>query len=124
MKLGSIISIWLGFYWHKGVVTSVWPRILVTHNSKSLGYVIEEPFPAFAQGQSVGVEWTPCSYAAFAVVERARECLGQKYKIREFNCDHHTEYAKTGKPDSPQLAAWVGLGILGGLVLIASAAGR
>src|SRR5688572_3418756 len=124
MKLGSIISIWLGLYWHKGVVTSTWPHVLITHNSKSLGRVVEESFSAFSQGLRVHVEWTPSDQVAPAVVYRAKQCLGQKYDVSEFNCDHHTEYAKNGKPDSPQLSGWIGLGILGGLLLVAAAAAR
>lgn len=124
-QLGSIVRIWHGLYFHKGVVSEVFPQVMVVHNSKAKGRVVEEPLHLFAEGGVVSVEWTPSlAHAAHAVVARARACLGRRYDVGKFNCEHHTEYAKGNTVESPQLIGWVVFGLVASVLLIASAATR
>ncbi len=124
MQLGSVIRVWQGLYFHKGVVSALFPQVMVVHNSKTRGRVVEEPLYLFAKGGVVSVEWSPFAYVAHTVVARARACLGRLYDLRQFNCDHHTEYAKGNTVESPQLMGWVLLGLVASVLLITSAASK
>lgn len=124
MQVGSVIRVWHGLYFHKGVVSALFPQVMVVHNSKARGQVVEEPLHTFAAGGVVSVEWFPLAHVAHVVVARARACLGLRYDIRQFNCEHHTEYAKGNAVESPQLTGWVVFGLMVGALLIAAAAAR
>lgn len=124
MQVGSVIRVWHGLYFHKGVVSALFPQVMVVHNSKARGRVVEEPLHLFAEGGVVSIEWFPLAHVAHVVVARARACLGRRYNLRQFNCEHHTEYAKGKAVASPQLAGWVVFGLIAGTLLIAAAAAR
>jgi hypothetical protein len=122
MQIGSIVCVWQGLYFHKGVISALFPQVMVVHNSKTRGQVVEEPLQLFAEGQAINVEWSPSAFMAHAVVARARACLGRRYDVGQFNCEHHTEYAKGNTVESPQLIGWLVLGLVVSVLLITSAA--
>ncbi|MHB8742181.1 MAG: hypothetical protein ACYC9L_03570 [Sulfuricaulis sp.] len=124
MQIGSVIRVWHGLYFHKGVISVLFPQVMVVHNSKAKGRVVEEPLHLFAEGGVVSVEWSPFAHAAHAVVARARACLGRLYDVGQFNCEHHTEYAKGNTVESPQLTGWIVFGLVASALLIAAAAAR
>jgi len=124
LLLGSVIRVWQGLYFHKGIVSALFPQVMVIHNSKAKGLVVEEPLQLFAEGRAVSIEWTPAPHLAFSVIQRARDCIGHLYDLRRFNCEHHTEFSKGNATESPQLAIWIAFGLLASALLIAAAVSR
>jgi hypothetical protein len=94
---------------------------MVIHASKTLGHVVEESLENFTEGRSVLVESLPGMWQGQAIVGRARTYLGRRYELGNFNCEHLVTLALGGKPDSPQLVAWILIGLAGLLVVAARA---
>ena len=69
-------------------------------------------FHDFAQGNTVRLRRRPANwYEAQQVAQRALSCLGRQYNLLFFNCEHLVTFAETGRADSPQVRAWVTLGL-------------
>jgi hypothetical protein len=120
LQVGAVISVWHLLYWHKGIVSRVWPSAMVIHNSKSHGRVVEEHIDQFSEGQRPQVVWRPESWQAAFVVSRARTFLGQRYELTKFNCEHLVTAAQGVKPNSEQLGLWIVLGVCAGILFAIS----
>jgi hypothetical protein len=94
---------------------------MVIHASKTLGRVAEESLENFAEGRSVLVEFLPGMWQGQVIVDRARTYLGRRYELGNFNCEHLVTLALGSKPDSPQLVAWILIGLVGLMVVAAKA---
>lgn len=82
-------------------------------------------FRDFAQGKAVRLRRRPSNrYEAEQVAQRALNCVGLEYNLLFFNCEHLVTFAQTAKADSPQVRAWVTLGLSFAAVFVAIAGAR
>lgn len=119
---GTVVSVpFLGVFRHKGIVSDWFhdgaPTVI--SNSPNAGGVTEEQWTAFAAGNQVTVEGYPSSLPPSTVVQRARERIGSRYQLFNWNCEHLVSYAHGRQPATPQVAAVVALAILFGLIRLA-----
>lgn len=103
---GQVIATWRVAYWHVGIVTERWSdgEQVVISCSGARKMVVEEKMSDFAQGLPVQVRAKPSLLAAPLVIKRAREKIGQSYRLLDWNCEHFVCYAFDVEPASPQLA--------------------
>ncbi|HEV2174698.1 MAG TPA: lecithin retinol acyltransferase family protein [Nitrospira sp.] len=118
---GTVIFIWLfPFFRHRGIVSDRYcgDKPMVISNSARAGGVIEEPWDAFAAGQSVQVEGYPSRLAPWIVVQRARDCVGTRYSLVNWNCDHLVSDAHGLVTRSPQVALVIAVALIAGLFVM------
>lgn len=108
---GQAVRTFRLFYWHKGIATDQWlnGEQLVISCSGRAGKVVLEPMSVFARGMAVeGIEQLS-ALSPEIVLYQARQMLGKAYSLVDFNCEHFLYRAFGLTPQSPQLAAWMGL---------------
>lgn len=107
---GITLRVWLGAYWHYGVLIE---SGRVIHNSKLHGCVIEEPLHLFSEGKPAEVCRAITSHNLPLACLRARQLLGLTYSLFTQNCEHFVRLAHGLIPASPQIqkAALVTTGI-------------
>jgi hypothetical protein len=84
---------------HKGILTE---RGTVIHRSKRIGRAVEESVAAFSEGRPVRVV-RPAPRDGQAVVWRARQALGTKWRLFDANCEHLVATSLGRRASSPQL---------------------
>lgn len=112
---GAIVSVpFLLFFRHRGIVSDRWRdgKPMVISNSPHFGGVTEEPWEVFAGVQAPLVEATPARRAGHEIVRRAKEKIGTRYHLLNWNCDSLVAFAYGEEPRSAQVEMLVVLGIL------------
>lgn len=120
---GTVIAVaTFAFYQHKGLVSDLWygGKPMVISSSARAGRVCEEPWDEFAQGKPILIDGYPSGLAPYEVLRRARELIGMRYHVLNWNCEHVVSYSHGLKPQSPQVAATLLLGAAGILALAAT----
>jgi hypothetical protein len=115
---GTVIRVSHGWYEHVALLGDrliAGERGVIAFSSQTGGFV-EQPYTAFAQGQTVTVEGYLGSLPPSVVVQRARMKQGQAYSWMEFNCEHFVRYAHGVPMESPQLRQWAFLGGVVGIL--------
>lgn len=124
LQIGSVLEIAFPFYRHRGIVTGAdsLGRPLVTANSAKRGGVCEEPLADFLEGSTYRLIEVPSFEQVPMILVRAKQKLGTRYSLVDWNCDHFVEWAMGREVKSDQLRGWVAVA---SLVLVAGlAAGR
>lgn len=111
-----------GFFKHKGIVSD---RLydgqpMIISCSGRTGEVREETQEQFSQGNAIFAEGYLGNLPVHQVLYRARQCIGMKYNLFSWNCEHFVRYAYGLEPSSPQLAATIVLAALG-ICIVAAA---
>lgn len=112
IKPGTVIATVKGGFWHVGVYSNIGT---VISNSRCSGGVIEESLNAFCNGKQIKILGYPSQLPPFEVIYRARQLIGKKYNVFNYNCEHFVREVHGLKPESPQLnqasllAACIGL---------------
>jgi hypothetical protein len=119
---GTVVFVWI-FPWirHKGIVSDRFSggKPMVISNSARAGGVAEEQWDDFAGHQPIYVEGYPSKLPGWTVVQRARACVGAKYDVFRWNCEHLTTHAHGLTPRSPQIAWLVGTALAAGMLVVA-----
>ena len=123
---GTVIYVWMGFYWHYGIISGFngLGELTVISNSKQKKRVVEESLTSFCSGRKPIVKGYPSNLPPGYVVERARSQVGKKYELLSHNCEHFRRWVHQIKPESPQIQSlvWVISSLL--LVTVAARAAR
>jgi hypothetical protein len=118
---GAVVSVWRGFYHHVALLAEAPPgfeRRVISLNPGPPGTQLrEETVSEFARGKEVVVRSTPRVLHPHWVLARARSGQHPPYSWLEFNCDHFVRFAHGVPVESPQLQAWVAVGLLGAVLL-------
>lgn len=103
---GQVVATWRIFYWHLGIVTDKWEggEQVVISCSGARSMVVEERMSHFSQGLPTELRAMPSALPVPLVLKRAREKLGQSYRLLDWNCEHFVCYAFDVPQKSPQLA--------------------
>lgn len=100
---------------HVGIVTEVRDRRTgeptVISASKKLGYVGEEWWSDFSDGQAAQIVPLRGRLASAQVLRRARSQLGRPWRLFSANCEHFVRWVHGVVPKSPQVRR--GLAIAG-----------
>ena len=100
MAKGDIIRVGrIGFY-HYGIDAGDGRAIHYNGDpyDKSNACVSEVVMEEFHKGGVVEIVKIPSEFTAEEIIERARECVGQKeYNLFFNNCEHFAKYCRTGK---------------------------
>jgi len=102
--LGSVVFVNVGPIKHRGVLSrdpDGSPTVI--SNSRRAGGVAEESLDEFAGSRPVHHEGFLGNLSPEAVISRARLCLGQRWNLWSWNCDHFVTWAHGLTPRSPQL---------------------
>jgi hypothetical protein len=71
-------------------------------------------FEHVREGRRFEYIWIPSSpEQRNAVWDRAYSQLGQPYNVFSANCEQFVSWVVSGKPESPQLGTYLGVGVLG-----------
>lgn len=111
-----------GIFKHKGVVSdraSSDGRLMIISCSGRAGEVREETEEEFSQGNEIVSEGYLGNLHVQEVLYRARRCIGKKYSLLSWNCEHFVRYAHGLEPSSPQLATTFVLASLGVFAVVA-----
>jgi cell wall-associated NlpC family hydrolase len=107
---GDILGVQMPFYRHKGILL---PGGRVLHASKEKGRVVVDSLEDFSEGRRVHVLGYPSRLAPDQVIARALELHGRPYRLFGGNCDHLVRHAHGLSKTSPQLNAWLAVGVVG-----------
>ncbi len=123
---GMVVEVFVGIFWHPGIVTKVWPGgAMVISNSFRRGGVVEESIAEFSGGRKMRVGGIVPSTDPMHTVARARSKIGTRYNLFTWNCEHFARWAHGITPESPQLqrfgAVVLGVGLLLAIVKKANA---
>ena len=118
---GRVIYRWKGGFKHTGIMIGKdeYGTRHVIHNIPPHG-VIVQTLEQFNNGQESFYAEVGCDFYADLTVWRAWNDLGKNYHIIDFNCQHFTSKACTGKKKSEDLNAVLGtvaLVAVGGVLL-------
>ncbi|MCG8094859.1 MAG: lecithin retinol acyltransferase family protein [Candidatus Thiodiazotropha endolucinida] len=119
LQPGTIVSVAVGPITHFGIVSdrADFGRPKIISTSKRTGQVAEEKAETFANGGKIKLHGYPSQLPPFVVLRKARNKLGTKYDVFNWNCEHFVRWAHGLKPESPQLR----VAIFGVLSLLAFA---
>lgn len=115
-KPGSIVSIPVYLvYRHRGIVSDQWHggKPMVISNSARAGGVVEQPWDVFAENRIVRLDGVPDGVPAYHVVNRVRSCIGTRYDLFQWNCDHLVAYAQGLPLQSTQVDTTLAIAVLG-----------
>lgn len=90
---------------------------LVINASKRTGCVLEEPISTFSQNEEVREVAIWGSLDGAEVVYRARQRMGEEWRLMRSNCEHFVRWAHGLYEESPQVAGALMAG--GGITLAA-----
>lgn len=123
LRPGVVLRVSHGIYDHVGLVSDrrVGGELAVISHSADAGGVVEEPLSVFAGTRTFYIDGYPGQLPWFEVMARARSGWPKFYSLFGFNCEHFVRYAHGLPVESPQIRAWMSMGVLG-LVLVAAAA--
>jgi hypothetical protein len=97
-------------YMHKGIL---FPDRRVLHASKEKGRVVLDTLENFSEGKPVRALGYPGRLAPDQVLSRGLALLGQRYRLLRNNCEHLVAHAHGLPEKSPQLNAWLAVGVVG-----------
>ncbi len=80
--------------------------------SASAGGFCERSLAGFADGRQMYVIGYPGNLAPAEVMNRARMLSERPYSLFQFNCEHFVRIAHGLAPESPQVQAWVLIGLI------------
>lgn len=105
---GTAVAVSFGFYRHVGIVSD---RMLdgvplVISASKRRGLTAEEPWAEFCGGRAVTTLAIETELPAVEVLARARSCLGRRWDLFFWNCEHMVRFAYGLPHQSPQVRKW------------------
>ena len=121
---GTVVSVPVfKLFRHKGIVSDRFINgcPMVISNSARAGGVAEEPWEVFAAGQAATVEEYPSTLPGYVILQRARQHIGTKYQLFDWNCEHLVSHAHGKRPESPQVAAAIIVAVLVGVIGFARA---
>jgi hypothetical protein len=109
---------------HYGTLQRAWNgEVLIHHNSKKHGRAVTTSFSEFTDGKNLAqIDFVPQSSAeGWLVAERARMDVarGIRWTVSD-NCEDMRARALTGRNGSPTRDSFVGVGLLGLAVFLAS----
>ena len=118
LRPGTILSTGRPGYRHFGISTDCYINGLPTviSNTGKYGKVIEESLEQFQEQGDLKVEGYWGSLNHQDVLRRAREKLGSRYFLLNWNCEHFVRFVHGLKPESPQVAL-VGVMVIGAILL-------
>ena len=87
------------------------PGFWVIHNAMATGVQLV-PFERFSKGKPVTVAYRPPSGMAPIIIRRAFSILGKPYKLLDWNCQDAMEWVFSGRAESYERDAALGLGLL------------
>jgi|SRR5882724_7253001 len=119
LRPGTVLSTGrLGFR-HFGVSTDYYINGLPTviSNTGKYGKVMEESLEQFKEQGDLKIEGYWGSLLPQEVLRRAREKLGTRYIILNWNCEHFVRFVHGLKLESPQVAL-VGVMVIGAILLL------
>lgn len=99
---------------HEGVAIGplrTLPGFWVIHNAMATGVQLV-PFERFSRGKPVTVAFRPHPRAVPGLIQRAFSILGKPYKLLDWNCQDAMEWVFSGKAESYERDAALGLGLL------------
>jgi hypothetical protein len=109
VRLGTMVSVYRGLYWHEGVVCGYSddgePLIL---SISAPGSRIET-LTQFAGSQTTVDVQYPSQLPGWLVVRRAFWSARRPYHWRDWNCQHLVRFAHGSMLESPQVTAWFGV---------------
>lgn len=113
---GEIVAVNIGFgLLHCGIATGYGTVISA---SKRTGRVVEESAAEFSAGRPIVNVGYPSNLPSYIVVNNARQSIGKKWNLIDYNCQHFATECHDRK-HSPQLQQGIfALGILGAVILI------
>lgn len=117
---GTVISVpFFLIYRHKGLVSDKWygDKPMVISNSALRGGVVEETWDEFRGNKQVQIEGYPSNSSPYEVLQRAREFVGTRYDLFQWNCDDLVNVVHQVNPQKTQLKATLVFTILGSLIL-------
>lgn len=119
LRPGTVLSTGRPGFRHFGVSTDCFINGLPTviSNTGKYGKVIEESLEQFKEQGDLKIEGYWGSLTPQNVLRRARENLGTRYLLINWNCEHFVRFAHGLKPESPQVA-FVGVIVIGAILLI------
>jgi len=114
---GDVLSVWKGFYRHKGIYVGD-GRVIAA--SRDHGCVVDQTLDEFTEGQNLKNEGFPGQRSRDKVVEAARVQIGRPYALFTDNCEHLVNEAHGLRKSSPQLqtAAVAGLALIALIALL------
>ena len=118
LRPGTVVATgipWTPFY-HVGIVAdsvSNDGRPMIISNSQRNGGVAEESLTDFGDASTFRILGYWSELAPAEVLQRARQLVGTKWHLTNWNCEHFVRVAHAVKSESPQLKV--------GLTLVASA---
>ena len=109
-KPGDILGVQMPLYMHKGIL---FPDQRVLHASKEKGKVVLDTIENFSEGKRIHALGYPGRLAPDQVISRGLELYGQRYRLIRNNCEHLVAHAHGLPKSSPQLNAWLMVGVVG-----------
>jgi len=97
---GTVVGVRSALVTHYGIFTE---RETVITSSPALRKVAEISLTAFLGGKDLQVVGYPGSQSPYTVVSRARQMLGRRYDLFQFNCEHLYRSAHGLNEESPQI---------------------
>lgn len=116
LKMGSVVSVPKAFIKHMGIVTGNYlqGQQTVISNTPKYGKVVEHTLEDFCDGKGLSLVSTPTNFVVgYKAVQKAYGLLGRSYNLFSYNCEHLISEAFSLKPQSPQLAGWSTVFLLG-----------
>lgn len=104
-----------GFVEHEGIITET-GRVI--SNSRRRGGVYEESVRDFSGGRQILNVGRLSNLAPETVIARARERLGRRYQVYQYNCQHFVRDCYGLRTESPQKKLAIGAAAIALLVAI------
>jgi|HubBroStandDraft_6_1064221.scaffolds.fasta_scaffold260394_2 hypothetical protein len=121
-QVGDVLFVHRGLYRHFGVYVGrrFGDDRQVVHNDKCNG-VVFSTLAEFSSGARVILHKNAEGnlWQRQIIADRAISLIGKKYDLINFNCEHAATFAQTGKAESRQVAGFLFVAFLFGIVLIA-----
>ena len=118
LRPGTILSTGRPGFRHYGISTDQYIDGLPTVISNTGKYVrvVEESLAQFQEQGDLKIEGYWGSLPPQEVLRRAREKLGTRYLLLNWNCEHFVRFAHGLKPESPQVV-FVAVMVIGAILL-------
>jgi len=119
LRPGTVLSTGRPGFRHFGVSTDNYINGLPTviSNTGKYGKVVEESLEQFKEQGDLKIEGYWSSLTPQDVLRRAREKLGTRYLLLNWNCEHFVRFIHGLEPESPQVA-FVGMMVICAILLI------